>query len=351
MHTIRDVAAAHPTLDDVAAAAGVSRMTVSNVYGRPAVVADTTRDRVLSAAAEIGYGGPSPVGRTLRRGSTGVLGIILNVGVPYVFSDPGAAEFMRGVAQGTDELDLGLLIVHASGPAAAQRVRDASVDSYIAWSLGPDDPAFQAAIDRRIPIVAFGGTPALQEVPYVSADNVGGARAAARHLVDRGCRRFAVVGCSLEWQQFSDRIVGWKDALTESGTAWSSVLRLRPEGNSRAAGLAAGRSFLQTYERGSRWGVLALTDVLALGFMHAVCEAGIGVPGDVAIVGFDDIEESALSSPGLSTVGQDIFGMGRECALRSAGRMQGKTHPYPTSLVIRGSTDSAWRTRQSENEP
>ena len=106
------------TLDDVAARAGVSRMTVSNVYGRPDVVAPPTRERVLAAAAELDYGGPSAVGRTLRRGSTEVLGILVNVGIPYTFSDPGAALFMRGVAQGADEADLSLQVVHASGTQA-----------------------------------------------------------------------------------------------------------------------------------------------------------------------------------------------------------------------------------------
>jgi DNA-binding LacI/PurR family transcriptional regulator len=339
MHTIHSVGGARTTLDDVAAAAGVSRMTVSNVYGRPSVVAEKTRDRVLVAAAQMGYGGPSPVGRTLRRGSTEVLGIIVNVGIPYMFSDPGAAEFMRGVAQGADELDLGLLIIHAAGPAAEKRVRDAAVDSCIAWSLSPHDPAFAAALDRRLPLVAFGGTPAPgQQVPYVSADNIAGARAAASHLLDIGCRRFAVVGCGLAWQQFSDRMAGWKDALTQAGIEWSTVVQLQPAGNSRVDGRTAADSFLSVKGDGGRWGVLALTDVLALGFMHALGVAGVDVPNQVAIAGFDDIEESALSAPGLTTVHQDIFEMGRECSLRAAGRVTSRPNPYPTSLVVRGST-------------
>ena len=100
----------------------------------------------------------------------------------------------------------------------------------------------------------------------------------------------------------------------------------------------AAESFLERREPAARWGILAATDVLALGAMHALSTAGVTVPNDVAIVGFDDIEESAMSTPGLTTVHQDLFALGRECALRAAGRMQGPTGPHPTSLIVRGST-------------
>lgn len=109
------------TLDVVAATAGVSRMTVSNAYNRPEVVAVGTRERVLAAAAQVGYGGPSPVGRTLRRGTTDVLGLLLRVGLPDAFADPASAQFLRGIARGCDEADLSLQIVHATGLAAARR--------------------------------------------------------------------------------------------------------------------------------------------------------------------------------------------------------------------------------------
>ncbi len=340
MHTINSVAGGRATLDDVAAAAGVSRMTVSNVYGRPAIVAAKTRRRVLAAADEVGYGGPSPVGRTLRRGTTEVVGMIFNVGIPYLFSDPGAAEFMRGVAQGTDECDLGLLLIHAAGHSAERRVQDAAVDAYIAWSLGPTDSAFAAAVTRRIPIVAFGGRPDISDIPTVSADNIGGARAAAQHLVDIGCRRFALVDCHLRWQQFGERMEGWRQALAGAGIEWSTVVHIATEGNSRGDGQGAARIFLDHYDDRARWGILALTDVLALGVLHSLHEAGVDVPQQVAIAGFDDIEESGASSPGLTSVHQDIFGMGRECALRAAGRIEGESRPFPTSLVIRGSTVS-----------
>ena len=326
------------TLDDVAARAGVSRMTVSNVYGRPEVVATPTRERVLAAAAELDYGGPSAVGRTLRRGSTEVLGILVNVGIPYAFSDPGAALFMRGVAQGADEADLSLQVVHASGPSARRRVNNTAVDAFIAWSLPTDDPALLAAVERRLPIVAVGTASRVPSIPYVSADNFGGGRRAARHLASLGIRRFALIGAALEGDQFADRVAGWRAGLRAAGVDWSTVLELEHAGTSRTAGQAAAESFLDLREPGARWGVLAATDVLALGAMHAFRMADIDVPNEVAVVGFDDIEESSMSTPGLTTVRQDLFALGRECALRAAGQMDGPTRPHPTSLIVRGST-------------
>jgi DNA-binding LacI/PurR family transcriptional regulator len=338
------------TLDDVAARAGVSRVTVSNAYGRPEVVAASTRERVLAAAAELGYGGPSPVGRTLRRGSTEVLGILVNVGIAYTLSDPGAAQFMRGVAQGADEAEVSLQLVHASGPTARLRVMNTAVDAFIAWSLPADDPALLAAIERRVTIVAVGGARGVPNVPYVSADDVGGARLAAQHLLDLGIRRFAALG-ALAGEQFSDRVTGWRTALEAGGIDWSTVVQIGRGGNTRADGAAAAEAFLDVREAGTRWGVLALTDVLALGALQALRTAGVDVPNEVAVVGFDDIDESATTSPALTTVHQDLFALGRECALRAVGRMSGPIRLHPTSLIVRGSTDPRAEPTPEEARP
>src|SRR3954452_8014211 len=106
------------TLDDVAREAGVSRMTVSNAYNQPHRLAPATLERVLAAAGRLGYGGPSAVGRTLRRGRTGVLGLLLNDALPYAFTDPGAVAFMRGLAVEAAAGDLALQIIQATGPGA-----------------------------------------------------------------------------------------------------------------------------------------------------------------------------------------------------------------------------------------
>lgn len=311
------------------------------------MVAVGTRERVLAAAAQVGYGGPSPVGRTLRRGTTDVLGLLLRVGLPDAFSDPASAQFLRGIARGCDEADLSLQIVHATGPAAARRVNDAAVDAFVAWSLGTRDPALAAALARRVPVVLFGGTDEVPDAPYVSADNRGGARAAAEHLLDQGVERIAVVTCHLETKEFADRLVGWHEALSSAGVDPDDVVTVDAPASSRDCGRGAAKQLLAALRTGGRWGVLVMTDALALGVLHTVVEAGLDVPGQVAVAGFDDIDEASTSTPALTTVHHDIAGLGRECALRAAGKISGPTTAQPTTLVVRASTDPSHSTERS----
>lgn len=327
------------TLDDVASAAGVSRMTVSNAYGRPERVAPDTRERVLAAAARLGYGGPSPVGRTLRRGSTGVLGLLLNDSLPYAFSDPGAGAFLRGLAVEAADGDQSLQIIRATGPTARARVNDAAVDAFVALGLEDGDPALQAAVERRVPVVTS-GSPAVPGIPCVTVDNLGASRRAAEHLVFQGYGRFAVVTWSLGVGTFRDRLEGWRRGLEAAGVDWDTVPVHERAGNTRAHGLAAANRILDDIaaqsDSGERYAVLAGTDVLALGVLQAARDRGIDVPGRLGVVGFDDVEEA--QSAGLTTISQNLFAQGQECARRAAGLVAGPTRRHPTRLVIRGST-------------
>ncbi len=243
------------TLDDVAARAGVSRMTVSNVYGRPDVVATPTRERVLAAAAELDYGGPSAVGRTLRRGSTEVLGILVNVGIPYTFSDPGAALFMRGVAQGADEADLSLQVVHTSGPSARRRVNNTAVDAFIAWSLPADDPALLAAVERRLPIVAVGTASGVPDHPVCLRRQL--RRRSSRREAPRGPRDPSVRASSAA-RSWATSSLNESPAGARRSAQPASIGRpsstLAHAGNSRTAGRAAAESFLERPRTGCTMG-------------------------------------------------------------------------------------------------
>ncbi|MCB1017767.1 MAG: LacI family DNA-binding transcriptional regulator [Acidimicrobiales bacterium] len=341
--------AARITLDEVARRAGVSRMTVSNVYGHPERVAPATAARVRAAARDLDYGGPSPVGRTLRRGRTGVLGVLLRDPLPYAFTDPGAVELLRGLARGADECGLSVQLMDATGDAGPTRVADAAVDAFVAWSLTADEPGLDAAIARRVPVVALGGADDLDGIPYLASDNRGGAAAAAQHLVDRGVARVALVLARTAPKELRDRVDGWRDALRRAGVAEHHVLDVRRPANNRAEGAAAADVVLAARrdDPRARWGVLALTDVLALGVLGRLRAAGVDVPGQCAVVGFDDVEEAASATPSLTTVRQDLFGLGRSAALRAAGRPAGPPTPRPTELVVRASTAGPDRRRDS----
>ncbi|NHC14511.1 LacI family DNA-binding transcriptional regulator [Motilibacter deserti] len=342
------------TLDDVARAAGVSRMTVSNAYNRPEKLAPATLERVLQAARELGYGGPSAVGRSLRRGRTGVLGLLLNDALPYAFTDPGAVAFMRGLAVEAAARDLSLQLIAATGPAAARAVADAVVDAFVALAPADDDPALATVLARRLPLVTA-GAPALPDVPCVTIDNVAAARRAAEHLLALGHTRLAVVTwrllpdghagpAGLDRQHGSafgvrrDRLAGYRQAVERAGLAWEDVRVEERPGNSREDGYAAGDAVLDALGARGPLGVLASTDVLALGVLQAARERGARVPEDVSVVGLDDVPEAAASTPALTTVHQDLFAQGRECARRAAGALPGPVHRHPSRLVVRAST-------------
>ncbi len=362
MHTLADVPDTRITLDDVAATAGVSRMTVSNVYGRPEKVAPGTRTRVLRAAAGLGYGGPSAAGRSLRRGRSGVIGVLVSNALPHLFTDPGTAEFLRGLTCELSEADLSMQVVRAWGPSAPRKVADSVVDAWVPMTLPDDEPAVQAVLDRRLPLVVQGG-PHLPGVPCVTVDNVAAARGAVEHLAGLGHRSFAVVTWGLGHDPrvgradqarqsgapvavWRERLRGCRDGVEAVDVDWADVPVVECAGNSRADGRSAGLSLLAPLaalpaRSRAPLAVLTATDALAFGVLQAARELGLRVPGDVSVVGFDDVEESAATTPGLTTVRQDLVAQGRDVARLAAGLVSVDGDPlriHPTELVVRGST-------------
>ena len=254
---------------------------MSNVYGRPDVVAPLTRERVLAAAAELDYGGPSAVGRTLRRGSTEVLGILVNVGIPYTFSDPGAALFMRGVAQGADEADLSLQVVHASGPNARRRVNNTAADAFIACVSPRDDPALhgrdRTARCRSSPSGRRAACrPSPMSLPTTSAEV-----AAPRSISWISDSVASPSSAARSWASSSptESPAGARGA-PPAGIDWSTVLQ-SARGQQPDGGEGRRPNPSSSSERpGERWGILAATDVLALGAMHALRLADVDVPNE-----------------------------------------------------------------------
>ena len=133
-----------PTLADVANRLGVSRTTVSNAYNRPDQLSPALRERVLSAAAELGYGGPDPVARSLRRGKAGSLGLVFDHRLRYIFDDPAAVLFLSGVAAGCEEQGTGLALVPQLPEGAAEVVRSALVDGYVMFCTPEEDERLDA---------------------------------------------------------------------------------------------------------------------------------------------------------------------------------------------------------------
>ncbi|WP_448628297.1 LacI family DNA-binding transcriptional regulator [Geodermatophilus sp. URMC 64] len=330
------------TMPDVARAAGVSVMTVSYTYNRPDRVAPATREKVLAAAARLGYPGPDAAARNLRRGRTGNLGVILGEHLTYAFADPQATAFLAGIAEVCTEHGLGLtLIPITGGPADVDRVREAAVDGYVVWTTVDDDPVLAAVVASTRPAVVHGG-PAVEGLHLVTIDNRAAA-AAVGAVGLRGSTRPAVLAFPLDrrrepallvgpdpgsatFQVTRDRLAGYRDAVTAAGLDWADVPVVVLARNDPAE---AERAFGR-FPAGTDT-VLAMGDGVALATLRATTRT---VPDELAVTGWDDAPGAAAA--GLTTVRQSLQDQGRRCARLVVGDPPG---PEPSwEVVTRRST-------------
>lgn len=346
------------TISDVASALGVSVTTVSNAYNRPDQLSAELRARVLETATELGYPGPDPVARGLRRQRAGAVGVLFAERLSYAFSDPAAVQVLDGIASALEPSGLGLLLVpgRADDPTTVQR---AMVDGFIVYSMLESDPLLAAALRRRLPTVLL-DLPPWEGAPSITVDDVDGARQAAAHLLGLGHRRFAIIADRLgegrpggAAHQRADasffvtrrRFQGYREALEAEGIAWPEVTIVERPENSEDEGAVAMRALLAAPERPTA--VLCVTDRLALGALGAAQQAGLAVPRDISIVGFDDIPRAARSAPPLTTVRQSHREKGRlagEALLRRLESAAPAEHvELPVQFVVRGSTGLAPR--------
>jgi len=347
-----------PTLADVAERLGVSRTTISNAYNRPDQLSPALRERVLTAAGELGYTGPDPVARSLRRGKAGSLGLVFDHRLRYIFSDPAAVLFLSGVAAGCEEQGTGLALVPQLPEGAAEVVRSALVDGYVMFCTPEDDERLEAVRARGLPYVLVDFSPYV-DGPRVNIDDRGGARAAAQHLVDLGHRRFGLVlpyddGATdaatvtevsdptraadhRRWRCYIqyERLLGWREPIVGAGVDWAQV----PVGSSAESDVDTGyRAAATLLDRADRpTAIVCLSDVLALGVLRAAAERGIRVPQDLSVVGYDDIEAAGAAK--LTTVYQPHAAKGEEAVrLLTDG---GDDVLLPTDLVVRASSGPA----------
>ena len=273
------------TLRDVAAAAGVSIWTASNTYGNPARVSEATRQRVLAAARELGYGGPHPGARSLARGRTGMIAVVAPGDADLLLSDPAAALVTRGLLTACSWAGYPLVLAGASAaPIADGRVFFRSVPE----------------TDARVPAVVVDGPAGPGAGHAVRADVRGAAAALAAHLHDLGHRELAV----LAWPGAEDRLVGVEDGWRGPPPRVYRV-EAPPDGpgerddlgSGRAAGEALARAALSRDPRPTA--VLALGDTLALSVLEVAHWMGLRVPDDVSVAGLDDLPGS--DAAGLTT--------------------------------------------------
>ena len=339
------------TLKHIARQVGVSPMTVSNAFNRPDQLSPALRERILESARQLGYPGPDPLARGLRRGRAGAIGLISDTNLSYAFDDPAASAVIAGLCAAAEDEDLGLLLVPHDGPAP---LSGAVIDGMVVYSVARGDALLGLVIARRLPAVVI-DQPTGTSLPTVGIADEAAALAAARHLTALGHRRFAVVAFGLApegprgpadlarrrdalYDVSRARLAGYATALTEAGIEWANVTVHECAGSDRAAGRAAAAGLLAA--GAAPTAILATSDVLALGVLDAAAAAGIRVPGELSVVGFDDVP--AATDARLTTIRQDHHAKGRLAGELLLAALRGEqvspSALLPHELVTRGST-------------
>lgn len=337
------------TIRDVARAAGVSTATVSRVFNGSTRVDGDTAARVWRAAADLDYW-PNSAARSLTTSRSQALGVLLPDLHGEFFS-----EVIRGIDQVARQEKSQVLISSSHAEAdeliAAARSMLGRIDGLIV--MAPDEATFGAVatLAGRFPIVVMNPLRPLDCCATVSIASYEGARAAVEHLIGLGHRRIGIV-CGPEGNvDAEERLRGHRDALRNAGLPVLPAMEA-PGDFSEASGYRAGALLLGLEPPPSA--VFAANDCMATGLMSALGDAGVAVPREMAIVGFDDIAIARYLNPPLTTVHVDLHELGRQAArlLLAAARPprpEGPTHvTLPARLVLR---QSCGRGRRGENPP
>ena len=333
-----------PTLAAVAARAGVAPSTASLAFaGSPRVTAPT-RERVLAAAAQLGYPGPDPLAASLRRGRSGVIGTFIGERLLYAFRDPVAVQLLDGITEVLGGHGVGLLLLAGdTGRPSAQQIARIPLDAAIFATCGQeDDPALAQLLARGVPIVAIEG-PVIEGVPLVDVDNVGGTHELARHLHQLGHRRVQIVTMPLRLDgtrgpldpprraRMHYRDVRQRLAAVED--VFGAVPAYETASNSVAEGTAAGLAVLDVPADQRPPAVIAQSDVLAAGVLQAATELGLPVPDQLSVVGFDGADLPWLGTSVLTTVVQPTDEKGRFAA-RAAMQLVSGEQPDDVILPV-----------------
>jgi DNA-binding LacI/PurR family transcriptional regulator len=318
-------------LRDVAERAGVSVKTVSNVVNGYTHVSDSTRSRVEKALAELGYQ-PNLSARMLRGGRSGVIALAVPALTQYFAEIAGLLEkalekegFILLIDQTEGRIERELLVV--SG------IRAHLIDGLIFSPLALGGSEIEEQRDTT-PLVLLGERVSNGSVDHVAIDNVAAAREAVEHLIGLGRRRIAAIGTqrSASAENARMRLAGYREALSNAGLPYAGELVVPAKPWTRSSGLRSTRRLL-----GSKTpvdAIFAFNDEVAFGALRALYEAGVRVPEDVAVVGFDNVEEGRFSVPTLTTIAPDKEQIVGWAVTHLVSRLSGNQDRGPINTVV-----------------
>ena len=317
------------TVITLARRAGVSPSTVSRALKRDPRISAETRQRIEALAMEAGYM-PSAMARTLSGGRSGLVGLVLGPN-----SNPFYAELLQEAVTQAAERGVRLLLLHAGAGALEDRTAEAllhyQVDGCLITSAELSSRAAVICADHKVPVVMVNRVPELH-ASAVTCDNYGGGQALATLLLDAGHTRCAIVRGTMTASTSHERERGFAGRLAERG----GEAGLRMDGHSTyEGGFAAGRVIAEMPAARRPHAVFAVADIMAMGVMDAFRIAGIRVPDDISVVGFDGIAAGAWPAYGLTTVRQPIVAMVRRGLDLLAARLGGGNVP-DEAVSLRG---------------
>lgn len=346
------------SLRTIAQTLQLSTATVSNAFNRPDRVGKDTLARILAEARRIGYAGPDPAARQLRRRRSDTVGLILTDELPFAFEDHAAVGFLAGVAQACEESGRSLLML-PSRHAAAPQLATVLIDGLIVYSVPDTEPVLDSAIQRGIPIVVVDQPHGKPAWDWVGIDDRAVGRAVGTHLAQLGHERVAVLaprmsrerrngpwpeGDTTPYAVLRERIAGLTESLAAHGRGGHSIPVEERTISSEEAGAAGFEALIRRIPEVTA--VFCLSDELALGVLRRGAELGIDVPRQMSVVGVDDIERA--EGAGLTTVEQPLQAKGAVAGRMLMTRIEEKvsgakplpwqTRTLPTTLHIRATT-------------
>ncbi|MBO0916987.1 LacI family transcriptional regulator [Streptomyces sp. NBC_01260] len=332
-----------PTLEEVAARAGVGRGTASRVINGSPRVSAHTREAVEAAVAELGYV-PNRAARALAGNRTDAIALVVPESESRFFAEPYFSDIVRGVGAALADTEMQLLLTLVGSDRERRRLAQYltahRVDGVLLVSVHADDPLPDLLEQLGMPAVMNGRRSATEPLPSVDSDNFEGARGAVEHLASRGRRSIATITGRLDVYASQRRLDGYRKAVSEAGLEPDERL-IAPADFSEEGGVRAMRELLA--RRPDLDAVFAASDLMAAGARQVLREAGRRIPDDVALIGFDDSAVARHMDPALTSVRQPIEEMGRTMTRVLLDMIAGESAErpqivLPTELIVRDSS-------------
>lgn len=327
------------TIKEVAKKAGVSSASVSHVINNTRFVAKETRERVLAAMVALNYH-HNDLAQSLRSGKTHMIGLIIPDS-----ANPFFAEIGKDIEVTAFQLGYSVILCNTEQDAGREEfyvdvLSKKQVDGIIFTATGDQTSALQFLLDKQIPVVLINRDLENVDVDAVLIDDLQGGYLATQHLIDLGHRRIACIAGPSTITPSGDRLTGYQKALASAGIPYDGSLVVRGDYHP-GSGYQITSDWLRRSDRPSA--IFCANDLMAVGALGAAAQAGIRVPENLSVVGYDDIELASYSTPPLTTIAQPKSKIGSLAARFLTERIADKACPtrrvsLPVELIIRSST-------------